>query len=257
MNQILLVNNLIKEFSGNKGQKTRAVDNVSFSLNRGEAIGLVGESGSGKTTLIRMLAHLLTPTSGQIRFMGHDIDIIPQKTFSRHGMRKRLQMVFQDPSESLNPSMRIRQIIGEPILCLDSRFPQDQLKILIEEVCDLVHFPPSLLGQFPHQLSGGQKARAGIARAIITKPFLLLLDEPTTALDASTQAKILLLLADFREKLGMSYVFVSHDLNVVRLLCDRLYIMKSGIFVEEGRSDDIFKNPQDPYTKTLLEAIPS
>lgn len=257
MNQILLVNNLIKRFKTGRSSSFTAVDDVSFSVDGGEAVGLVGESGSGKTTLIRMLAHLLEPSDGQIRFLNHDINTIPDQFFSRHRLRPKLQMVFQDPTESLNPSYRIYDIIAEPLRCQGRPWESHTIRMRVEEMCDMVQVPHSMLSAYPHQLSGGQKARIGIARALITAPTLLLLDEPTTALDASIQAKILALLAQFRRQLQMSYVFVSHDLSVVRLLCDRIMIMKEGRIIEHGPTQEIFENPAHEYTKALLSAIPA
>lgn len=257
MNQILLVNNLVKRFKNASGSTFTAVDNISFTVDGGEAVGLVGESGSGKTTVIRMLAHLLEPTDGQIRFLNHDINTIPNRSFSQHRLRSKLQMVFQDPSESLNPSWKIGDIIAEPLRCHGRPWEPHTIKMRVEELCDMSQIPRGMLSSYPHQLSGGQKARVGIARALITAPTLLLLDEPTTALDASIQAKILALLAEFRKKMQMSYVFVSHDLSVVRLLCDKIMIMKEGQIIERGPTHEIFKNPQHEYTRALLSAIPN
>ena len=233
----------------------RAVDGVSFSINRGESVGLVGESGCGKSTTSMMLMRLIDKSSGLIMFDGEDIGEIPARDFARILLRKRIQMVFQDPTDSLNPRYTAARAIADPILRLDDASGRD-VRARCEELARRVGLPKELLDRFPHQLSGGQKARVGIARAIALKPDLVVLDEPTAALDVSVQAVVLNLLQDLKDSLGMSYLFVSHDLNVVRLLCDRVIVMRAGQIVEEGPTKQVLSDPQSDYTRELLAAIP-
>jgi oligopeptide/dipeptide ABC transporter ATP-binding protein len=239
-----------------EGPMLHAVDDVSFAIGRGETIGLVGESGCGKSTLVRLLMRLLDPTAGAITFDGTEIAEIPAKRFGRSAHRRRIQMVFQDATDSLNPRFTAFAAIADPIRRLD---PLDRaaLKARVEELAEMVGLPKELLTRFPHQLSGGQKARVGIARAIAVRPELLVLDEPTSALDVSVQVLILHLLEHIKAQLGTSYLFVSHDMNVVRLLCDRVLVMYLGRIVESGPAREVFENPAHPYTKALLAAIPS
>lgn len=234
----------------------RAVDGISFTVARGESVGLVGESGCGKSTTSMMLMRLIDKTSGTITFDGEDIGSIPAKTFATLPQRKRIQMVFQDPTESLNPRYTAARAIADPILQLGGLKSRDAVRARCEELATQVGLPLDLLDRFPHQLSGGQKARVGIARAIALKPDLVVLDEPTAALDVSVQAVVLNLLQDLKDSLGMSYLFVSHDLNVVRLLCDRVIVMRSGRIVEEGDTARVMDKPQADYTRDLLAAIP-
>ncbi|QOG16470.1 dipeptide ABC transporter ATP-binding protein [Bradyrhizobium sp. SEMIA] len=234
----------------------RAVDGISFSIGHGESVGLVGESGCGKSTTSMMVMRLLDQTSGLIQFDGEDISGIAPSAFARLPQRSRIQMVFQDPTDSLNPRFTAARAIADPILQLGDVKGRDALRARCEELATMVGLPHNLLDRFPHQLSGGQKARVGIARAIALHPKLVILDEPTAALDVSVQAVVLNLLQDLKQRLGMSYLFVSHDLNVVRLLCDRVIVMRTGRIVEEGSSEQVLSDPQDDYTKELLTAIP-
>ena len=234
----------------------RAVDGISFQIMRGESVGLVGESGCGKSTTSMMLMRLLDQTDGRIVFDGEDIAGIPAKSFARLPQRKRIQMVFQDPTDSLNPRFTAARAIADPILQLGDIRGRDALRARCEALAIQVGLPLELLDRFPHQLSGGQKARVGIARAIALHPDLVVLDEPTAALDVSVQAVVLNLLQDLKLSLGMSYLFVSHDLNVVRLLCDRVIVMRSGRIVEQGPTDRVLQRPENAYTRELLEAIP-
>jgi peptide/nickel transport system ATP-binding protein len=234
----------------------RAVDRLSFQVRQGESVGLVGESGCGKSTTSMMVMRLLDPTSGGIVFDGQDIGEIPAKSFARHPLRAKIQMVFQDPTDSLNPRYTAARAIADPILRFKEVKGADAVRARCEELARLVGLPVELLDRFPHQLSGGQKARAGIARAIALNPSLVILDEPTAALDVSVQALVLNLLADLKATLGMSYLFVSHDLHVVRLLCDRVIVMKSGRIVEEGTAAEVLENPKADYTRELIAAIP-
>ncbi len=237
-------------------QPVRAVDSISFSIARGESVGLVGESGCGKSTTSAMVMRLLDSTSGSIRFKGTELTTVPAAEFSRSPLRRELQMVFQDPHESLNPRSTAAQSIADPLLRIEGLTDGAAIRARVEALAAQVGLPPELLDRLPHQLSGGQKARIGIARAIATKPELLILDEPTAALDVSVQAVVLNLLADLKAEFGMSYLFVSHDLEVVRLLCDRVIVMRAGRIVEEGTSAQVLSDPQAEYTKELLSAIP-
>src|SRR5664279_2765419 len=234
----------------------RAVDGISFTVGHGESVGLVGESGCGKSTTSMMVMRLLDQTSGRIAFDGEEIGGIMPNAFARLPLRKNIQMVFQDPTDSLNPRFTAVRAIADPIMQLGDIKGRDALRARCEELAGLVGLPVNLLDRFPHQLSGGQKARVGIARAIALHPKLVILDEPTAALDVSVQAVVLNLLHDLKQSMGMSYLFVSHDLNVVRLLCDRVIVMRSGRIVEQGSSESVLGNPQDAYTKELLTAIP-
>src|SRR3954468_7048946 len=234
----------------------RAVDGISFSVGHGESVGLVGESGCGKSTTSMMVMRLLDQSSGRIMFDGDEIGGILPNAFARLPMRKSIQMVFQDPTDSLNPRFTAARAIADPIMQLGNIRGRGALRARCEELAGQVGLPINLLDRFPHQLSGGQKARVGIARAIALHPKLVILDEPTAALDVSVQAVVLNLLQDLKARLGMSYLFVSHDLNVVRLLCDRVIVMRSGRIVEEGSSERVLSDPQDDYTKELLTAIP-
>nr|WP_283810333.1 ABC transporter ATP-binding protein [Bradyrhizobium guangdongense] len=234
----------------------RAVDGISFTIGHGESVGLVGESGCGKSTTSMMVMRLLDQTSGRIQFDGEEIGSIMPNAFARLPLRSRIQMVFQDPTDSLNPRFTAARAIADPIMQLGDIRGRDALRARCEELATMVGLPLNLLDRFPHQLSGGQKARVGIARAIALHPKLVILDEPTAALDVSVQAVVLNLLQDLKARLGMSYLFVSHDLNVVRLLCDRVIVMRTGRIVEEGSSEQVLSDPQDDYTKELLTAIP-
>ncbi len=234
----------------------RAVDGISFTVRRGESVGLVGESGCGKSTTSTMVMRLIDKTNGQIRFDGENIGAIPARQFARLPLRKRIQMVFQDPTESLNPRFTAARAIADPILRMGEEKGAKAVRARCEELATQVGLPLDLLDRFPHQLSGGQKARVGIARAIALKPDLVILDEPTAALDVSVQAVVLNLLQDLKEQLGMSYLFVSHDLNVVRLLCDRVIVMQAGRIVEEGPTEQVMGAPAAAYTRELLSAIP-
>jgi len=232
-----------------------AVDGVSLAIGRGETVGLVGESGCGKSTLVRLLARLIDPDSGSIRFDGEELAGVPARRFGHHQRRAQIQMVFQDATDSLNPRFTAFRAIADPLLRL-RRIKRAALRDRVAEVARLCGLPSELLTRFPHQLSGGQKARVGIARAIAVEPRLLILDEPTSALDVSVQVVILQLLDDLKRRLDLSYLFVSHDLSVVRLLCDRILVMYLGHIVESGPAGEVFAAPAHPYTEALLSALP-
>jgi len=233
-----------------------AVAGVDFAIGRGETVGLVGESGCGKSTLVRMLTRLIDLTDGTIHFDGREIGALPARGFGARPERAQIQMVFQDATDSLNPRYTAFRAIADPLRRL-RKMSGAALRARVEELARLTGLPAELLGRFPHQLSGGQKARVGIARAIAVAPRLLVLDEPTSALDVSVQVVILQLLEDLKRQLGLSYLFVSHDLNVVRLLCDRILVMYLGRIVESGPADAIFAAPAHPYTRALLSAVPT
>ena len=263
---VLDVRNLTKHFPVKRGERhfwarapqswLHAVDNVDFSIGPGETVGLVGKSGCGKSTLVRLVARLLDPSDGNIGFDGAEIGGIPARKFAHLPERSGIQMVFQDAGESLNPRFTAFQAIADPLRRLSPR-RGSELAARAREAASLAGLPDELLGRFPHQLSGGQKARVGIARAVALEPRLLILDEPTAALDVSVQVVILQLLQSLKQRLGMSYLFVSHDLNVVRLLCDRVLVMYLGKIVESGPVHAVFDSPAHPYTKALVAAIPS
>jgi peptide/nickel transport system ATP-binding protein len=234
----------------------RAVDGISFTVERGESVGLVGESGCGKSTTSTMVMRLIDQTDGVIMFDGEDIGAIPPRQFARLPLRRRIQMVFQDSTDSLNPRFTAARAIADPILRLSDVKGRDEVRARCEALAEKVGLPLDLLDRFPHQLSGGQKARVGIARAIALDPDLIILDEPTAALDVSVQAVVLNLLQELKQALGMAYLFVSHDLNVVRLLCDRVIVMQAGRIVEQGPTAQVLFAPQAPYTRGLLAAIP-
>ena len=254
---LLSADRLHKRFpvAGRRGALLHAVDDVTLHIGVGESVGLVGESGCGKSTLVRLLARLLDSTEGRIVFAGADLATTPAARFARTPERALIQMVFQDPTDSLNPRFTGRDTIAEPLALLTGLRGADA-RARVDEVAQQVGLPLALLDRYPHQLSGGQKARVGIARALAVKPKLLILDEPTAALDVSVQAVVLQLLERLRGELGLSYLFVSHDLNVVRLLTDRVAVMYLGKLVEQGPSDQVFRAPKHPYTQALVSAIP-
>jgi oligopeptide/dipeptide ABC transporter ATP-binding protein len=242
-------------FGRGRTPMVHAVDDVSFTLARGETLGLVGESGCGKSTLVKLITRLADPTAGSIRFGTRELAALPARRFARDPDRARIQIVFQDAGESINPRFTAADAIADPLAKLRG-LRGTALRARVEEAATLCGLPLELLGRFPHQLSGGQRARVGIARAIAPRPELLVLDEPTAALDVSVQVTILQLLARLKENLSISYVFVSHDLNVVRLLCDRVAVMYLGRIVETGHARAVFDNPLHPYTRGLLAALP-
>jgi len=252
---LLDIAELAKRFDVGNKRLLHAVDEVTFTIGRGETVGLVGESGCGKSTLVRLINRLLDPTSGSIRLAGTELADMRARAFAGNPNRARIQMVFQDAGDSLNPRYTAADAIADPIRRL-KKMSGAALKTRVEALADMTGLPRELLTRFPHQLSGGQKARVGIARAIAVEPELLILDEPTAALDVSVQVVILKLLQQLKQELGMSYLFVSHDLNVVRLLCDRVLVMYLGKIVESGPAAELFADPRHPYTRALISAIP-
>jgi ABC-type glutathione transport system ATPase component len=249
---LLEVQKLAKRFD----QGSPAVADFSMMINAGESVGLVGESGSGKSTTSRMICRLIDPSEGEIVFEGQSIGHIPARDFHRSPFRKDIQIVFQDPNDSLNPRFTAFDCIAHPLLRLGRMRPGDALRRRVEECAQRVGLGADLLPRFPHQLSGGQKARVGIARAIACRPRLLVLDEPTAALDVSVQAVVLQLLDTLRREDDLAFLFVSHDLNVVRMMCDRTIVLRNGHIVEQGESRALFDDPQTDYTRELVDAVP-
>ena len=248
---LLAVTGAVKRFND-----VSAVQDVSLTLRRGESLGLVGESGSGKSTLSRIICRLVDADGGSLAFDGVDIGAIPARAFHASRWRREIQIVFQDPHESLNPRFTAFECIARPVRRLARLRDGAAVKRRVEEVAERCGLSRDLLSRFPHQLSGGQKARVGIARAIAVEPRLLVLDEPTAALDVSVQAVVLKLLDDLRRDEGLAFLFVSHDLNVVRMMCERTIVMRHGRIVEEGESRALFSAPAAEYTRALLAAIP-
>jgi len=249
---LLDVQNLAKRYD----RGSPAVTDFSMTMAAGQSVGLVGESGSGKTTTSRMICRLIDPSEGVILFDGQSIGHLAARDFHRSPARKEIQLVFQDPNDSLNPRFTAFDCIAHPLLRLAGIRPGDALRQRVEECAQRVGLPAELLPRFPHQLSGGQKARIGIARAIACRPRLLVLDEPTAALDVSVQAVVLQLLDRLRREDNLAFLFVSHDLNVVRMMCDHTIVLRNGCIVEQGESRAVFDNPQTAYTRELVEAVP-
>jgi oligopeptide/dipeptide ABC transporter ATP-binding protein len=238
--------------AGRRGGYVHAVDDVSFSLAPGETLGIVGESGCGKTTLIRALVRLLDPTGGRVTFSGTDITKAGRRQLGP--VRKEMQMVFQDPQASLNPRKRVGQIIGTPVRL--AGVAGDQVERRSRELLAEVGLNPEHLGRYPHEFSGGQRQRIGIARALAMQPRLIVLDEPVSALDVSIQAQVINLLEELQESLGLSYVFVAHDLSIVRHIADRIAVMYVGKVMELAPAGELYTKPIHPYTAALLSAIP-
>jgi oligopeptide transport system ATP-binding protein len=232
----------------------KAVDGVSFSIKRGETLGLVGESGCGKTTTGRALLQLYKPTSGEVIFDGEDLTKL--KSSSIRGFRKRMQMIFQDPYSSLNPRQTCGSIVGEPLLVHKMVNSKNEYREQVEELLTVVGLSPHMMNRYPHEFSGGQRQRIGVARALAVKPSLIVCDEPVSALDVSIQAQVINLLEGLQEKFNLTYLFIAHDLSVVRHISDRIAVMYLGKIVELADRAEIYENPIHPYTKALLSAVP-
>ncbi|MFF3767859.1 ABC transporter ATP-binding protein [Streptomyces sp. NPDC001922] len=232
----------------------RAVDTVSFDLMRGETLGVVGESGCGKSTLAKLLVHLERPTAGRIRFKGQDITELSGRALK--AVRRNIQMVFQDPYTSLNPRMTVGDIIGEPYEIHPEVAPKGDRRRKVQELLDVVGLNPEYINRYPHQFSGGQRQRIGIARGLALNPEIIICDEPVSALDVSVQAQVVNLLDRLQDEFRLSYVFIAHDLSVVRHISDRVAVMYLGRFAETGTEEQIYTYPTHPYTQALLSAVP-
>jgi oligopeptide transport system ATP-binding protein len=257
---LLEVTDLVKHFPIKSGilidrevDQVRAVDGISFSIPRGETLGLVGESGSGKSTACRAILQLIKPTSGSVRFEGREIAGLSRREM--RPLRREMQIIFQDPYASLNPRKRVGQIVGDPLKRQKVASGTDLRKRVVE-LLERVGLGAEHYNRFPHEFSGGQRQRIGIARALALQPKLVIADEPVSALDVSIQAQIINLLDDLQDDFGLTYLFVAHDIGVVRHIADRIAVMHDGKIVEEGTADQVCEHPKDDYTKKLLSAVP-
>jgi peptide/nickel transport system ATP-binding protein len=257
---LLEVEDLVKHFPIKRGLlfdrqvgEVKAVDGVSLSIAHGETLGLVGESGSGKSTLCRVALQLLKPTSGSVRFKGREISGLGRREM--RPLRREMQMVFQDPYASLNPRKRVSQIIGDPLRRQGVGSAAERRR-RVHELLDRVGLAGEHYDRYPHEFSGGQRQRIGIARALALRPTLIVADEPVSALDVSIRAQIVNLLADLQDEFGLSYLFVAHDIGIVRHVSDRIAVMHDGKIVEQGTADQVCEHPSHPYTRTLLDAVP-
>ncbi|MEV4431732.1 dipeptide ABC transporter ATP-binding protein [Streptomyces sp. NPDC049585] len=258
---LLEVRDLVKHYPLTRGilfkkqvGAVRAVDGVSFDLRRGETLGIVGESGCGKSTVAKLLVHLERPTSGRIRYKGEDITRLSGRALK--AVRRNIQMVFQDPYTSLNPRMTVGDIIGEPFEIHPEAAPKGSRRQKVRELLDVVGLNPEHINRYPHQFSGGQRQRIGIARGLALRPEVIVADEPVSALDVSVQAQVVNLMERLQQAFDLSYVFIAHDLSVVRHISDRVGVMYLGRFAELGTDTQIYDHPTHPYTQALLSAVP-
>ncbi len=258
---ILQVRNVMKHFPITEGivfkkqiGAVKAVDGVTFDLMRGETLGLVGESGCGKSTLAKLLMVLERPTAGEVTYNGQDIFSLNSRDLRR--LRRQIQIVLQDPYTSLNPRMTVGDIVGEPFQIHTDVAPKGDRKRRVQELLDVVGLNPDYINRYPHQFSGGQRQRIGIARGLALRPEIIICDEPVSALDVSVQAQVMNLLEDLQQEFGLSYIFIAHDLSVVRHIADRVAVMYLGRIVEIGTDADIYETPTHPYTQALLSAVP-
>lgn len=241
-------------FFSRKKNAVKAVDRVSFKVNRGTTVGLVGESGSGKTTIGRSIVKLVPITAGEIYYEGEEISKLGRKKFFPY--RKKIQMIFQDPFSSLNPRMTLYDIITEPLEIHFPKLKRMERRERVAELLSKVKLDPDFMNRYPHEFSGGQRQRIGIARSLAVEPEFLICDEPVSALDVSVQAQIINLLQDIQEELGLTYLFIAHDLAVIEHISDQVLVMTGGRIIEQADAETIYKNPKHTYTKQLLEAIP-
>ena len=232
----------------------KAVDGVSFTLDRGETVGLVGESGCGKSTVTKVLLALTEPTAGQVYFEGRDVFAMGKRELRE--LRRKIQIIFQDPYTSLNPRMTVGDIVGEPWEIHPEVLPRKGRQAAVRELLDRVGLNPDFVNRYPHQFSGGQRQRIGIARALALRPDVIVCDEPVSALDVSVQAQVINLLEDLQKEFGLSYLFIAHDLSVVRHISDRVNVMYLGRIIETGTNEQVYEQPTHPYTQALLSAVP-
>ncbi|MGW4756535.1 ABC transporter ATP-binding protein [Streptomyces chartreusis] len=258
---ILEVRGLVKHYPLTRGVlfrkqvgSVKAVDGVDLTLHRGETLGVVGESGCGKSTVARMLVNLERPTAGSIKYKGEDITRLSGRALK--AVRRNIQMVFQDPYTSLNPRMTVGDIIGEPYEIHPEAAPRGDRRRKVQELLDVVGLNPEYINRYPHQFSGGQRQRIGIARGLALRPEIIVADEPVSALDVSVQAQVINLMARLQSEFKLSYVFIAHDLSIVRHISDRVGVMYLGRIVETGRDTEIYDRPTHPYTQALLSAVP-
>ncbi len=261
-NPILLrVENLVKYFPVTSGgffrrkvEAVHAVDHVSFNLHRGETLGLVGESGCGKSTTGRTILQLYRPDSGAVYLEG--VDLVKLDPRALRQMRRKMQMIFQDPYASLNPRLTVGEIVGDPLQVYNPTQDRKALEGDVRDLLDMVKLNPSYTNRYPHEFSGGQRQRIGVARALALRPELVVCDEPISALDVSIQAQVINLLVELQKRLRLTYLFIAHDLSMVRYMCDRVAVMYLGVIVELAPSSELYNNPLHPYTQALLSSVP-